>query len=688
MFKHYLQCLCALAISVYATSAYADHIPEITIYAQPRGSLTVPGVKEQEKILDQTAGSVAFVDSENFKTKYANTIRDVLKNTPGVYVENRYGQELRLSIRGSGIARGFHARGLEILQDGIPLNLADGSGDFYQIDPLALRSVEIYKGGNGLAYGSSTLGGAVNFVTPTAHTAIAPNILRMDTGSFGTVRINGQMSRTISNADFLVNGTLMRADGYREHEGTENAAFNANAGYRFSDNVETRFYLGNFVVDQQLPGALTLENALNNPRMASANALSGDQARNTRTQRIGNRTSFKLGTGTLDVDTWAMHKSLFHPIFQVIDQDGWTYGMGPRYTTAYDIAGLRNDLIMGGRFYGGNNTALQFTNVNGSRGAQTLNAEQDATNYEAYFENRLWFLHEVALMTGAKLFHNIREYADHGGLAANPTPKADSKSFTGINPKAGFLWQPHKDIQFFADITRSQDVPDFTDLTQTTATTTRFVPLKPQDAWTAEIGTRGNYGAYGWDITLFRSWVRDELLQFTVDPNIPASTFNAGGTIHQGLELGGSIDLLHDIVAGRDDKISIHQIWNYSDFHFKNDPQYGSNRIAGVPAHLLRTELTYKDNRGFYFTPTLDWVPNGAYADHANTLRAPGYLLIGLQTGIELPNGLLLYLDARNLADKRYISDISTVTDARVVPTSIFYPGQGRSFFAGVRYAF
>ncbi|WP_250862655.1 TonB-dependent receptor plug domain-containing protein, partial [Caballeronia sp. INML3] len=77
----------------------------------------------------------------------------------------------------------------------IPTNLADGSGDYYQIDPLALQSAEVYKGGNGLAYGSSTLGGAIDFLTPTAYTADAPNIVRLEGGSYGTIRGSAQFSR-------------------------------------------------------------------------------------------------------------------------------------------------------------------------------------------------------------------------------------------------------------------------------------------------------------------------------------------------------------------------------------------------------------------------------------------------------------------------------------------------------------
>ena len=43
-------------------------------------------------------------------------------------------------------------------------------------------------------------------------------------------------------------------------------------------------------------------------------------------------------------------------------------------------------------------------------------------------------------------------------------------------------------------------------------------------------------GALGWDVTLYRSDLKGEMLQYEVGPNIPASTFNAGRTRHQGVE--------------------------------------------------------------------------------------------------------------------------------------------------------
>ncbi|WLE62290.1 TonB-dependent receptor [Burkholderia plantarii] len=674
-----------------AEPASATPLPSIAVTARPIASPTSLPSAELKHRIDQTVGSVGFVDASSYANSYAFTLRDVLQNAPGVFVENRYGQELRLSIRGSGIARGYHARGLDILQDGIPTNLADGSGDYYQIDPLALQATEIYKGGNGLQYGASTLGGAINFVTPTAYTAEAPNIVRVEGGSDATLRTSAQLSRVIGPLDFLATFSVNHADGWRDHERGQYEQFNANLGYRFSPGVETRFYVGAYVVDQQLPGSLSLSDALHNPTAAAPSALSGDQARNSRTERIANRTTVELdGGGELQFDTWAIHKSLYHPIFQVIDQDGWTYGFAPRFTTHPTLAGMRDDLIVGARFFGGRTEANQFVNVNGERGAQTLDSRQTAFNYEAYVENRLFFLPTVALMTGVKVLHSVREYIDYGGLPGDAAYKSTRAAYSGLNPKLGLLWQPGREIQAFVDVTRSQDVPDFTDLSQTFAGTTRFTPLAAQHAWTLELGTRGRRDRVSWDLTAYRSLVRDQLLQYTTDPDIPAATFNANKTVLQGIEAGASIDVWRDVTRrGAGDRITLSGVWNLSDFRFKDDPQYGSNRIAGVPLNVLRGVLGYARPNGFHVSASVDWVPSGAWADDANTLRVPGYTVFGMQAGMDFRNGLSVYVDLRNLANKRYVSDISTVANARTASsTAIFYPGAGRSVFAGMRYAF
>lgn len=681
-----------VAISVLpASAAFANHADDVTelpemVVTGDRGSLTSNSVAAQKKQLNQTAGSVGFVDSEDYQNRYASNLHDVLGSSPGVFVETRYGQELRLSIRGSGLARGYHTRGLLILQDGIPTNLADGSGDYYQIDPLALRYTEIYKGGNGLAYGASTLGGAINFVTPTARTALSPASIRVEAGGYGNERVSGQASGIFGNTDALANVTLSHSDGWRDHSRGDYGQFNGNVGYRINSNVETRFYGGVYIVNQLLPGSLTLSQVENDPTAATSASVSGDQARDSRTERIANRTSIKLDNGQIDFDSWYIHKALNHPIFQVLDEHGDTFGFAPRYSGAFNILGMRNELYSGLQFFGGRNHAQRFNNVGGNKGAQTLDSEQVSKNYEAYFENRLFLNETVALMAGAKLFRDQRKFEN------NSISKNDSKTYDGFNPKLGVLWLPKKDVQVFADIARSQDVPDFGDLNQNFGPASGFVALEAQKAWTLEIGTRGKRDRLSWDFTVYRAELRDEMLQYTKNVNAPANTFNADRTRHQGLEAGLSYDALRDnFVAG--DRVTINQTWTLNDFAFVNDPTYGNNKIPGAPRNVLRTSIAYTQNSGFYFTPTLDWVPQGAWADDSNTVRVKGYALIGLQTGMEWHSGISIFVDARNLANRRYVSDISTVNtavkDTSSTPgSSIYYPGDGRNVYAGVRYAF
>ena len=661
--------------------APVETLPELTVVGRAPGSLTVPPFAEQRKQVEQTPAAARFVEAEEFRNRRAFTLRDVLAETPGVFVQDRYGQELRLSVRGSGIARGFHLRGLEVLQDGIPVNLADGSGDFYQIDPLALRSASVFPGANALAYGASTLGGAINVTTPTAQTAEAANILRAEAGVWGTWRLSGQVSRSFGDVDALANFSHLSTDGWRRHSRGSYDQFNANLGYRLSDKVETRFYAGVYDTRQLLPGALTLSQALTTPRMANAQALSGNQARNIQAERLANRTTVRLDAGQLDLDSWITHKSLYHPIFQVLDQDGLTWGIAPRWTQAFTIGGLRNDLVIGGRYFAGTNDALQYVNTRGSRGAQTANGVQRAQNYEAFLENRLWVLPQVALVAGAKA---LRDERDYGNRLAG---QRYSRTYDGFNPKLGLLWQPRPGVQVFGNVSRSQDVPDFTDQLQTVNAQPLWVPIRAQRAWTVELGTRGRLERGGWDVTLFRSNLRGQLLQFSVDPSTPANTFNAGNTVNQGIELAGRTDLWQGLLAP-EDRLTLGQVWTFNDFRFRADRQYGGNRVAGLPPHVLRTSLTYARPERFFLRPNLDWVPQGAWADYANTLRANSYLKLGLEAGVTVGPGVSVFLDARNLTNKRYVSDLGTITDASKVSTAVFYPGEGRSLYLGTRIAF
>ena len=137
------------------------------------------------------------IDADSYKRSTpALTIKDVLDYTPGVFAQPKWGEDTRLSIRGSGLSRNFHLRGVQLYMDGIPISTADGYGDFQEIDPSAYRLIEVYKGANALRFGANALGGAINFVTPRAGTrrAASPKAA-IDVGSFGFVPPTGEHRR-------------------------------------------------------------------------------------------------------------------------------------------------------------------------------------------------------------------------------------------------------------------------------------------------------------------------------------------------------------------------------------------------------------------------------------------------------------------------------------------------------------
>ncbi|NCU85982.1 MAG: TonB-dependent receptor, partial [Betaproteobacteria bacterium] len=213
----------------------------------------------------------------------------MLQASPGVFAQSRFGaEESRISIRGSGLQRTFHGRGLLLLQDGVPLNLADGGVDMQAIEPLATRYTEVYRGANATPYGATTLGGAINFVSFSGRDA--PGLqARVEAGSFGYKRASVGYGFVDGKFDGFVSASEFYQDGYRDHARQNTQRAFANLGYDFGGGVRSRFFLTGVNTESQLPGNLTLAQLRANPEQANPANLTGNQQRNFQLWRIANR---------------------------------------------------------------------------------------------------------------------------------------------------------------------------------------------------------------------------------------------------------------------------------------------------------------------------------------------------------------------------------------------------------------
>lgn len=507
---------------------------EITVVEEGERTLTVPSLQEAQKEMDAIPGGVAVVDAETYQQGRVATLKDALEFTPGVSVQPRFGsEETRLSIRGSGLQRTFHGRGLRLLQDGVPLNLADGSFDFQAVEPLAARYIEVFRGANALEHGSATLGGAINYVSRNGRDS-GPFQVRTESGSFGYLRGQASAGFAGDRFDGFATVTHSSQDGYRVHSEQNNQRFLGNLGYRPSDAVESRFYLAGFHSLSELPGNLTRAELAADPRRAAAGNLALDQQRNFDLLRLSNLTTVLLGAdSSLDLGGFWAIKDLDHPIFQVIDQRSNDLGAELRYENSANLWGRTNRLVFGLSPAVGKVHDNRFRNVAGNRGARTAQGVTTSTNVDFYAEDRHELHSRLSVSLGLQTSYARRDFADD---FRNDGDQSDLQTFRGWSPKLGLLFQATPAVSLFANLSRSFEPPTFGELVNVGGN--GLLALDAQSATTFELGSRGTARWLSWDVALYSARIANELLSLNDPQGNPLGTVNADRTRHSGAEVG------------------------------------------------------------------------------------------------------------------------------------------------------
>jgi iron complex outermembrane recepter protein len=670
-------CLVLMVQGAWAQSETVQ-IDAITVVSEQEagGRATVSRARQE---IQKTAGGVAIVPSETYRDGAPVTLKDMLDFTPGVFTQPKFGEDSRLSIRGSGLARNFHLRGIKLLQDGIPINIADGSGDFQEIDPLVPLYTEVFKGANALRFGSTTLGGAINLVTPTGRD-VPPVFGRIEVGPHGFIRTMAGSGQVIGAWDYFVAGSWISQNGARQNSTQDSRRLSGNIGYRFNENVDTRFYYNLNDIYQEIPGSLTRSKVLSASSSSNPANILNNYRRDIQSVRIGNKTNIRLNEDTLvSIGGYYLGRKLDHPIFQYIDYTYKDWGTFATLTNTHQLAGNKAELLLGTNIGGGAVRTKQFLNMGGKPTTLTVFGEQQAFNFDFYGEYRYYILPKLALIAGGQFaFADREQNTPIGG-------RGGSKDFSAFNPKIGLLYQLDPTWQIFANASRSFEPPPLSEL----GPGFRVFPvtIEAQTAWTFELGTRGRHENFKWDVSIYHSRLKNEFQFFDLGGGA-SEVRNADKTIHQGVELGFGVNLLGTLLPleGRH-KLWMNVAYTYSDFKFDGDLQFGNNKLPGAPEHYIRAELLYQNASGFYLGPNLEWIPKGYFVDNINNaaFKTKPYALLNFKAGYDFENGLGFFLDARNLTDKKYISNTSVTGQATALST-LYNPGAGRSIYGGIRY--
>jgi iron complex outermembrane receptor protein len=366
-----------------------------------------------------------------------------------------------------------------------------------------------------------------------------------------------------------------------------------------------------------------------------------------------------------------------------------------------DLFGHRNQFILGFNPTWGFVEDNRYANVFGERGAQFADADQSALNLDAYALEQFWITPEWSVALGAQVNYVERRSTDNWPVGPD---NSDVQSWWGFSPQFGILYEPTKNVQFYANVSRSFEPPTFGELVDASNGEVGLVQLNAQTGTTIEVGTRGRLKHVTWDICYYYTWLQNELLAYEVAPGL-SQTVNADNTAHQGIEFGGSWDIFHDIFtkphveveqsnyqANLDSEepgfdrlmLRVNYLWN--NFYYVGDAVYGNNLLPGIPEHYLRAELVYEHPSGFYIGPNIEYVPVGYSIDSAGTVFTDSYFLLGAKVGWRSPKGFSAYFEARNILNETYAATTGVIADAGGVDVAQFLPGEGTGLYMGVEF--
>lgn len=705
--KHFIECVVVTLFAQQLVQAQGlgqrSEIEEVVVTgAATSGSSTAPSLQQARAELARIPGGIGFVEAESYLDDFAQSLGDTLLYTPGVFADTSAQRENRISLRGSGLNSSFERRGLTLLRDGVPITRASGSTEFQEMDPLSVHYLEVYKGSNSLRFGAASLGGAVNIVTATGRTAEPGVKLRMETGSDDTLRSNLSAAAAGEKVDVFVTGTRLRSDGFRDHSAVDSEYLFANVGLQLTERTESRFYVTALRDGFELSGSVAREVALNDREASAAPVTIGpffpggpvtvldpgpvadDWDRNLEVLRFANRTVVQFETVQLNSGVWASYRGLDHAITRfagVIDHEETEWGVFSELSGSAQWGDLPTDWIVGARFNRGDNEAKTFQNNNGREGALRTRSDQRSQNEVVYGQLDIQLRDDLSVVAALQYLRSVRENT----ARVNATDgEVDHRQF---NPRIGVLWDVSEEVQLFANVSRGFEPPSMTDLTSGGALP--FTELSAQSAWTVELGSRGNTGIVSWDIAVYRSWLRKEMLDFGAPgaSGFVSFTDNAEDTLHQGLEAGWDVSLAQAALAPKGLALTWRNALTYNDFYFDGDTTYGHNELAGVPELLYVSELRLEHAR-WHIGANLRRVPRGPYIDFANTEQAPAYTLLGINLGWNVSESLSLFASMENLEDEDYIANVTTVADQSQENSTIYTPGQGRAVFAGFSFSY
>lgn len=630
-----------------------------------------------------TPAAVTVVDASTTQGEQSLALDAWLARVPGVFSLNRYNlaQGLRPAIRGFGARGNFGVRGIRVLVDGVPLTMPDGQTELDGLDLGLVERMEVLRGPASVLYGNAA--GGVLAIDTREPPSLPSMQLDLSAAGLGYQRLRGELGGSDGNLGGLLAFNSSQLDGYREHSRAQTNSLTGKLRW-YAPNGQLRLNLNAIDNRAEDPGGLTAAEVKADRRQAAAGNLRFDADEYIRQQRLGLVwDGYAAGADEYQLRSYLGHREFgnrlsFERNGQTIFERYFT-GVGGQYSHYRNVAGLAHKLSAGFDLEAQRDERQRYDNLFGERGTLRQQQEESALSQGLFVEDQIDLSEQWQATFGLR-YDRVRLAVDDAYLIDN-RDDSGSRRLADWNYSSGLSYRFSAQQSLYARLASSFETPTINELGNPQGAGFNSA-LQPAQAFSRELGIKGEWPALRYALAVYRIDLEDELVAFSL-PAQPGRNFyrNAGQSRRDGLELSLDWQLAD---AWRWSLAYAYNRYRFIDYQTQAE-DFSGKRVPGIPAQSLFSEVAY-EHQDFYLRLGVT-AQAQVYANDGNTQSAPGHALLSLRLGKRLQvaeQSLEPYLGIDNLLGREYFDNLR-INDGNA---RYFEPGPGRTLYAGVRVMF
>ena len=658
---------------------------DITLMVSPFTETVTVTRGVQDRATVPNAVSVIQADIQSFQRRASPA--EAFMGIPGFYVENRRNYSLsgavRFAIR-APLPR-FGMRGVQIIQDGVPMTMADGTTEPTNIDLGSLGRVEVLRGPSSVLYGNSA-GGVISLQSefPAAGTILVQPDVQF--GSHGYRQQQLKIGGASGRVSYLVNASRLETDGFRQHSAAEVRRANivVRAALSSATDVRAVFNLYDLPFGESA-STLTLADARSNPTSVRPQAFTQGWGESTTQRQAGVTVQHQFAPGhVLRATAWMLGRDVWNPIpAAVVRVERTAVGMRSEYagaaaarvpltwTTGVDVSSQGDERAEFGNLGvppGGGRT---------QHGPLRLAQREEVLSVSPFAQVTAGVTERWHVTGGVRYDHYDFTATDR--FLGNGD-QSGGRDLGAVSPMAGVTFVPAQWLNLYSNVATAYQTPTTVELSNRPTGEGGFnEDLQPEDTRSVEVGARGAVARLRlrFEAAAYRSTVDNVLVQFQ-RPDEQAYFRNAGQARRKGFET--------QVEWTPASRVKGRLSYTLQGFAFGRfvapEGDFSGNDEPGAPRHQVTAGGSYEAPFGLFSSATYRFV--GAYpVNSANTVDNWSYSVVDLRLGLDRRWKSLRFrpfVAIDNLFDERYNSSaiVNSLADR------FFEPSPGREFAVGL----